>query len=303
MKAGIYRGLSDSEYDAIPAVRSSMLRKFSAATPAHWFHRSHEIAERAWGPEGRALHIAALQSGEFTKRVTTRRTMPTAAELGCVDKEGKPASGFRSKEQQQLRGKVQAEVDRHNASFEIALDPDEMERVTAQAEMLRRNSEFRSMLSFDHDVELTIVWEDSETGLLCKARLDAWIPDIGTILEVKGTKEVATVERFGWEIYRYGYHQQCAWYLEGVKAQIEGHGKLSVFMGVCEKAHPYLCAVRPMSYGALAKGRSEIREALRRFADCKGRDRWPGHDPDENWELPAKYALDADDIELAEELF
>lgn len=286
MKPGVYRGLSETEYAAIPAVRSSVLREFAKATPAHWRYAEEQIAaEPRWAPEGRALHLAAFQPDIFSRCVASRRAMPSAKDLGCYSSTGK--AGFWTDDQKALRDSTRAEIERECEGYEIVLEPDEMERVTAMADVLHADPDFRELIELPHEAELTIVWEDEETGFPCKARLDLWVPKLGVIVELKGTKEVATVERFSREILRYGYHQQAAWYLEAAQAELQDlRSSDPLILAVSEKAHPHLCAVRPMEFGALVHGRNQMQDALRRFAECKRTNHWPSHDSAEAWELP-----------------
>ena len=63
--------------------------------------------------------------------------------------------------------------------------------------------------------ELTIQWQDEETGVLCKARLD----HLGAngITDLKTTQD-PTPDGFPWEAKRYGYFNQAAHYRAGVRA-------------------------------------------------------------------------------------
>lgn len=295
MKPGVYPNLTYEQYAAIPALRSSDLSLFDETTPAHYLHAKEKPREdKPHFAEGRALHYAVLESHRFSELVRTRR-MPTAAELDCYSSTGKP--GFWTAEQKALRDSTYAQLEAELEGADVILDPDQMERVTAMADSLLKDRDFAELLEKDHQTELTIVWEDEDTGLLQKCRLDLWVPSEGIYCELKSTRRLATVEQFSRDIYAYGYHRQCAHYLDGIESQLGGARKVDpVILAVVEKSPPYLPAVRPLDMAALAVGRAEIQRIRQQYAICAQTNNWPGHDNSEAWGLPGWCGVD--DLEL-----
>lgn len=288
METGVFFGLTEREYNAIPALRSTELRDFARDTPAHFaYRRTVETAESDALIEGRALHIAVLEPETFSHRVRVRRPLPSAAEAGCVTAKGEPSPGYLSREQKELKARLEAEIEAEVAGAEIILNPDQMECITEMSDALFQDREWRDLINRDSHAEVTVVWKDDETGLLCKARLDLWLPNEGIIVDLKGTKVVATPENFSREIRRYGYAHQMAFYRSGAEKAMGGLHKTSpVMLAAVEKSMPHLCAVRPMDLATLLIAQAENREHLARYAECKRTNVWPGHDPCVPWSLP-----------------
>jgi hypothetical protein len=59
-------------------------------------------------------------------------------------------------------------------------------------------------------VELSIVWNDRETGLLCKGRIDKWAPAGSIVTDLKTCRDC---QRFPGQIAERHYHRQGAMYL------------------------------------------------------------------------------------------
>ena len=77
----------------------------------------------------------------------------------------------------------------------------------------------------------------------------------------------------------YGYFQQCAWYLDGVRALLDADDAAFVFI-VQEKEPPYLVNVVEMtdSYRAIGDYRNEA--AVRIWQQCMETGVWPGYPTD-----------------------
>ncbi len=94
--------------------------------------------------------------------------------------------------------------------------------------------------------ERSIWWVDDETGLLCKARIDLWLPSLGHMPDLKTTKSPREgVRDFGGEIAAYQLDRQVAWYVEGaqkVGMAVESTGFIAV-----GSSPPYECWRHPMT--------------------------------------------------------
>ncbi len=67
------------------------------------------------------------------------------------------------------------------------------------------------------EAELTMVWRDKETGILCRCRHDYFISNLGMTVDYKTIAEL-TERDIDRAIVRYGYYIQAAFYLDGMKA-------------------------------------------------------------------------------------
>lgn len=124
--------------------------------------------------------------------------------------------------------------------------------------------------------EQTIVWNDPDTGLTCKARLD-WIhPATRTILDLKGAGSIhpARFGRFaatnGWHIQIGGHYYNAVRY--GIGWEPETVGIVAV-----EFNAPYDTALYTLNEDDLALAQDEVSELYRRVIECQERGEWPGH--------------------------
>ena len=123
--------------------------------------------------------------------------------------------------------------------------------------------------------EVTVVWVDPETGILCRARLDIVHENSGTIWDMK-TTECADEAEFGRVAFTKGYHFQGSQYLAAGNAVMPGHFKRYKFI-VAERPSPYEACDYELGERELALGEQERRRALRRLRQCIDSGVWPGY--------------------------
>lgn len=117
------------------------------------------------------------------------------------------------------------------------------------------------------DAEQTVVWQNIETGELCKARAD-WLRE-NVIVDVKTTQD-ARPAAFARSIANYAYDRQVAHYGEGFDLD------RFVFIAV-EKDPPYACAVYAADEIIRARGKRSRDRNLRTYAECRAADTWPAY--------------------------
>ncbi|WP_207842584.1 PD-(D/E)XK nuclease-like domain-containing protein [Williamsia soli] len=122
--------------------------------------------------------------------------------------------------------------------------------------------------------EDSIYWHDDATGVRLRARPD-WTTAGPLVVDVKTTRSAAPRD-FAKSCAEYGYHQQEAWYLDGLAAH--GIEAQFVFFAI-EVTKPYLCSVTELPTEAVAVGRSLNRAAINVFNRCYTTDEWPGYAP------------------------
>jgi exodeoxyribonuclease VIII len=121
--------------------------------------------------------------------------------------------------------------------------------------------------------EASMFWMDGE--IQCKGRIDAYSPELGTIFDVKTTKDA---KNFGKSIIDYGYHRQAAYYLDGLAACT---GEVfEEFVWICiEMEAPFLCAVYRADKTMIEIGRAEYKQDLLQFRESQVKNEWPGLSP------------------------
>jgi hypothetical protein len=124
------------------------------------------------------------------------------------------------------------------------------------------------------EAEVTVTWNDSETGISCKARPDYLPAHARWLVDLK-TAASANPRTWRDQAYRLGYHARAAWYLDGAE-MVFGQAPAEYWFVVVEKEPPYLVSVVSFEEEALAWGRLANRKACEIFARSAAANDWPG---------------------------
>ena len=127
--------------------------------------------------------------------------------------------------------------------------------------------------------ELSGYWQDEPTDIRLRFRPD-WLTGHDrqvTCIDYKTTIS-ADPDEFVRSVVKYGYHQQAAWYLDGLAANgIDGARFLFV---AGEKTPPYPVSVIELDDEAIAEGRRLNRIAIDTYARCTDTGIWPAYGDD-----------------------
>lgn len=231
------------EYEKIDAVNFTRLKE-ARKSPKHYKHRcEHPREDTTRLALGRAAHTAVFEPDRFPLDYAVFRGARRA---------GKAWDEFESAN----KGRTILKADEYAICLGIR---DAVRANPAAAKWLKAGK-----------AEHAITWTDAETGLPCKARLD-WL-GIGSELDLKTT---ATVDPrwFANTAARMAWHIQQAFYLDGLAAHgLNTEGRLIAV----EAEPPHDCTVFLCDENVLYAAREEMRELLRKVADCKAAAKWPG---------------------------
>lgn len=257
---GVHENVPESVYHRQwEAVSNSRLSLLHDRTPAHLREAiDNPKADTAATIIGRAIHSAILTPGEFTRYVRG------------------PEVARRSNKDKATWEEIEAQ---HGAEY--VLKPAVFDHVIGVRKIVQARAMLMSLLAgIGHRSELSVVWRDQMTGLLCKARLDHISPDIitvegaGAIVDLKSTED-ASYEAFAASIYNYGYHRQAAMYLDGAFAN--GIEVTHYVWLALEKKPPYAWRMYRADAGMLAAGKASLELLMKRYAKCVERNEWPGY--------------------------
>lgn len=181
MKPGIYPNMPDAEYRAIKALSNSDLVK--------WAEGGDSSIDPKVAALGSAFHAAILE--------------PDVAREKIIPLE--PKQQWKS---HPLAGSDEAWVlTRSNYDMLVRM----VESVKQHPEL----SQLREMAIANRDrCEVVLVWDDPDTGILCKAKVDQYTDR--AIYDWKSTN--SDPDSFGDSIGKYMYHMQAAHYLAGAAA-------------------------------------------------------------------------------------
>lgn len=239
-KPGVYEGVSFAEYHSWPAASNSRLGALRKS-PAHLREYILDPGDSDTLIQGRALHCAVLEPDDFQGRYAR------------FDGERRSNAG---------KAKYDELVKRHGSGF--VLKAEDYDNVLRARQSVFQSPGARALLKGRH--ELSIVWTDEETGLLCKARHDCHSPALsgGAIVDLKKTRSAAK-RSFMRSVESYSYHIQAAHYCAGATA----HGLPFLhFVNVAvETESPWNCQPYRMMEAAIDGGDQLRRSLLKRYAE------------------------------------
>ena len=248
---GIYPGISFEDYCSWDAINNSVLKELREKTPAHALQYMSEPPDTAALRVGHALHTLVLEPESFAGRYAVRPV---------CDRRTKAGKAVYEQFTESLNGKTE-------------LTEPEFADIQAMAGKLRKKRFTCNWIS-KGQAEVCIVWRDPKTDLLCKARLDYYQKSLGAIIDLKTTRNTAGQRDVERAIANFGYHQQAAWYSDGLAA-ITGSQPDYVFFFL-EKKPPYECRAWQADHETIIAGRKMYRRAMDTYAQCVQTGEWHG---------------------------
>lgn len=252
-KPGVYDGMPEDLYhsDPVPAgsISSTGVKDILSSPARYAYNAEHGREEKKAWDIGKVFHALALGTG--------------------CDVEELAFENYRTKAAQDAEKKARA-------AGKVPMLAHEMAEVRAM-EAAFRATPAAALLQPDGLPERSIFWQDDETGVWCRGRLDH--SNGPNSLDLKTTDD-ASPGAFAASAARYGYHIQEVLYRRGIRALgLAGDlGSDPEFHFVAiEKKPPYLLAVYENDPEALVVAEELVSRALRRFAECQRTGYWPGY--------------------------
>lgn len=159
----------------------------------------------------------------------------------------------------------------------------QLAKLRGMAKAVRDSKEAAPFLNAPGQNEVSMLWQDDDTGLMCKARMDRFSFDFAPldnsplIVEIKSAED-ASPFAFGKILHSYGYAAQGAGsYRVGVR-KITGKTAFHIFI-VVENEPPHDLAVYAMDNITLQTGERHYQQMLRRYSKCVKTGKWPGYPP------------------------
>ena len=273
-------------YQKIPAINASGL-KLMLRSPLHYWHEylNPDKPERKPSREldvGSALHSLVLEEEQIHV---------VEPEINKRTKAGK-------EEYAEWLDSLPDDI--------VILRPEDAERVDAmydavinhdKAIELVRPQAVKTDCLIVPQYEKTVLWDDQETGLHCKARLDCtyMTEDHGEIFVVDlKTSRDASAEQFARSIAVYQYELQAAFYRRAAwhhfatdEQKEQGQEQMDLdleayrfFFIAVESKPPYAVGVYELDPLALDQGDRDINKAMNLYKYCSEDNYWPGYDFD-----------------------
>lgn len=268
LKSGLYRDVPEPLYHQLDACSNSRLTLLQRS-PAHAKEAIDNPQPSTDAQQiGTATHWAILDPDLFRERVDV------AEQCEAITGKGTQCS---------YTGKVRVDgswyCNRHApdapADDLLVIDADTRDQIAAMREQVEAHPTAGALVSMPGVAEATALFEHE--GLYCKARLDYWGPETGTLVDLKTTRD-AQPDAFQRSIWNYGYFRQLAFY----RYALEQLGKTvdEALIIAVEKNPPYAVAVYRLSEETLSAGWRQLEDLLDRYARCIQTDEWPGYGED-----------------------
>lgn len=253
-KPGIYPGIPFTDYLAIRACSASTIATLLTSFPARLLYQRPDTPAKT---DGRIAHELVLEGKA----------------LGDSDRYIVVPKGF-SMSHVKRHGEL---IEHILATGKEPISDDRAITIGEMAEALKVDPQVRRVFSRGQP-EVTALWHDRETGVLCKARFDWW-PERGQIFPDYKTTVSVDDDALSKSANSYGLAHRSAWYEDAARhaGNRDDDGRPPIYLPVWqEKTAPYFVVMRPINEHHVNLVRPEIRRALRLYAECLENDEWPG---------------------------
>lgn len=259
MSPGIYPGIDRAAYDAIKAINISTL--------IHGTRSMAHLREAMLHPEeptramlvGQAVHVSVFEPERLETLVAVRPKFTGTGSRAAADQWAEAHAG-------------QIVVDGPDYAT------DESAKIGAIRDACRRRPDLKAMLEAQGKGEISFVWQDEKTGLICKGRLDRYCTLYGDsiVLDLKTCRD-ASLHAFSRDVASLHYYVKAAWYLDGLNS-LAPAARRFVWIAA-ESLPPYEIALYEPNDEMLAEGARVWRRLLDAYAACLASGNWPGYQP------------------------
>lgn len=256
-KPGVYPGIDFAEYTRWDACNHSKLKNMRL-TPAHarWLEL-HPAESTRQQDLGHIVHQALLEPERFEELFLVAPDVDRRTKVG----------------------KAEWAAFEERAQGRTIVSESDMDCIVGLRQNIAENETAREMLYGKGLSELSLVWEDPETGVLCKGRIDRLCEINGWpfVVDVKTSYDPASTDRWQMAVQKYQLHQQAAHYLRGLavlRPLPDGYARKFAWL-VCETQPPYLVRAFEAEDAALSVGNDEVTKHLRAYRECQQAGAWP----------------------------
>ena len=268
LEPGLYKKIDEEIYHGMAGCSQSRLKTILNWSPAHLAYAIENPGEDTTEAKylGTAIHKALLEPDLFNQ------TYAVAGPCAGTTAKGQPCGNT---------GKVRSGglwfCGKHPPEYAddiLQLNQAQWDACVGIRDKAYSRTRSRALLECGSRKELTAVWTDEETGIVCRARYDILSDDGYIIGDLKSTQS-AEDRAFSNSIYKFGYYIQASFYLWG--ARVLGVPSDIFAILAVEKKPPYECQVFEVHGEVIEAGEKEMRPLLRRYAECLEKNEWPGY--------------------------
>ncbi len=248
-KPGIYENVSFEDYLAVPAFHKSMVAPALRSTHHLHYYIKNDKPTSKFMDFGSLLDCLLLEPDIFY------HTFAPIPEMG-EDAKGNPKPW--SNQLKYCKAWTQEQRDLGLTPYSAA----DYDKATAIIKNIKEHKTAGPWMEGGKD-QVAIVWEDKETGLLCKGRIDKLHPD--NLADLKSTVNASPSE-FRRTMNNFLYHVQGAMYCGGL-AQLNGGEYLPFNLAVAESEAPHCVAAYTIGDESLSVGENLFKRAIHKYKD------------------------------------
>lgn len=243
------------DYFDHPALSQSRLKDFSVS-PAYYQLRLKQPREQTEAMAfGSAVHAALLEPEVFKNKYIVGKNFDRRTKAGkedftlfCAENMGK-----------------------------IFLKPEDYQQACAMRDSVYEHPKAKDVLSFKVEAEKEVFFTMEEVE--CKAKIDAIVPDIKTIIDFK-TARSSNADCFRRDAINMQYDMQAFWYYEAYKAAYGEYPQYYAFI-VVAKEEPYPVGFFEVDSEFLDRGRYYALKYLKKYKECMESNVWPKNESED----------------------
>lgn len=277
---GIYPDVPMAEYlawDCVSASGLEVLRR-SPLQYRHWL-----TAERPTSPaldRGTALHLALLEPDLFRARYVVAEPCEAVIQSGKRKDQpcGNPGLFQHRGVGWWVCGVHARSLDGEPEDGVNVIPAETHAQVLAMRDAVHASPRARSMFEGEGAFEVSVVFRDPASGVLCKIRPDRLVERAGMHVALKSARD-ASERGFQRQAETLGYFRSLALYRRGLKAVGWPYRHTSVLAIEPEPPHDLDCYLvdEGGTDSAMETADAEVAALLHLYAGCTDTDTWPGY--------------------------
>lgn len=267
---GIYRDVSMAKYLAIPYASASLneLIRRSPKQARHALDNPKEPTDTF--ERGTALHMAVLEPDLFADHYVV---------IGKCEgryNDGRPCAYMGSfyRDGQSFCKKHDPAKGEPLAPGLTVMQEPEMDKVLGMRDAILSHRRAASLFEGAGEFELTMIFDDPDTGVRVKIRPDRLVERAGAIVDIKTTRDAAEWW-FPGDAERRGYFRKLALYRRGLQA-LDWPYRMTAVLAIESEAPydliPYLAEEKDLD-----SSDAEVSRLLARYDECQKSGEWPGY--------------------------
>lgn len=270
---GLHLGLSMADYLAYPAVSASSLEDLAESPRRYRYALEHPTESTDDMRVGEALHMAVLEPERFVGHYHVAG--PCEQTLASGARKGEPCGNggkFLHRDLGWLCGQHVARFTDGIVQVET-LSAQQYADVVGMRDAIRAHARARTLFEGKGGFEVTGIFRDPETGILCKFRPDRLVERAHMLVDLKKAR-CASPAAFPRDAESRGYWRKMAFYGRGLRVLGWERTDTSI---VAADGPPYDCTPFLLDEKGLESAEAEVVKLLRQLRTCMDTDTWPGY--------------------------